>query len=197
MNGINNANRQDGVTKKAYHSIGELVAEAKNREKRAAIAPEKKEAPNITDKKKGLEFMAMRFNIAEKHLELAVTKKITQAEDNLLKVIELGTIGDITSKKEFFLDDLSEKLGYKTPMKIWKLVKSLETKKLITREKTKSKGREIIGLNPEFFDQVLIQKYHEMDKRKHLKLAVDNSKNDVDNFEGDVDNFQDLQTVRL
>ncbi len=146
------------------------------------------------EQKKGLEFMAFKMNIAEIHLELAVNKEITPAEDHLLKAIEIGTIGarnsrnQICSKAEFFIDDLSERLGYKTPMKIWALLKSSQNKNLIIREKTKSKGKEILGLNPKVFGQILIDSQHEIEKKRHLKMVVDNSQSDVDNFSSEQTN---------
>lgn len=152
-----------------FSNIGELLAEAK---RRTAAAPQEQK------KGKGLEFMALRLDVAEKHLELAVQKKITPAEDNLLKIIQMGTIGarnsrkHICSKTTFYISDLSDKLGYKTQMKIWALLKSLEKKGYIVREKTKSKGLELIGLNPKIFGgQILSDKQHEKEKKRHLTLV--------------------------
>jgi hypothetical protein len=127
-------------------------------------------------KKKGLEFMALRMNVALKHLELAVTKKITPSEDNLIKILELRTIGAFKSDTEFHISELSALLGYKEKAKIWRILKSLSDKKYIIRTKTHSKDIEILGLNPEIFDQILINKQHEKEKIKRLKIAVDNTK---------------------
>lgn len=153
-----------------FTNIGEVLAEAKRR-----CPGEPKEEQK---KGKGLEFMALRLDVAEKHLELAVQKKITPAEDNLLKIIQMGTIGarnsrkHICSRAEFHISDLSEKLGYKTQMKIWALLKSLEKKKYILREKTKSKGLELIGLNPSIFGgQILAERQYEKEKKRHLRLV--------------------------
>lgn len=125
--------------------------------------------------------MALRFNVIDKRRHLWITKAVTPSEYFLLEQIEIGTMGannsrsTIMSKTEFILEDLSLQLGYKSPMKIWKLLKDLHKKNLITREHTRFKGVEVIGLNPEVFGQVLINKHHELEKTRHLKL-VDNSK---------------------
>lgn len=141
----------------------------------------------LQKKGKGLDFMAYRIDVAKKHFELSVKRKVTPAEGNLLLFLELGTIGaqnsrsQITSKAEFYIEDLSKALGYKEKAKIWRLLKSLHTKGYIIREKTRSKNREILGLNPEVFTQILIDKYHEIDKKRHLRIAVDNTKPRMDN----------------
>lgn len=140
-----------------------------------------KAAEQEIKKGKGLEFMALRFNVIDKRRELQRQKKITPAESCLLQEIELGTCGARNKKKhmmsqaEFYLEDLSINLGYKKVNKIWSLLKSLEQKTFIIRKPTRSKGLELIGLNPEVFGQILIDKEHEKEKKRHLKL-VDNSK---------------------
>lgn len=152
-----------------FSSIGELLAEAKRRESEN----EKKESR----KGKGLDFMALRLDIAEKHLELCVQKKITPAEDNLLKVIQMASIGARNNRKHICsrtliqVSELSQKLGYKEKDKIWKLLKSLHTKGYIVREKTINKDVEVIGLNPKFFGQILVEKQHEKEKKRHLTLV--------------------------
>lgn len=136
----------------------------------------------IKQTKKGLEFMALKLDVANKHLELAVQKQITPAEDNLLKVIEMQTIGarnlknQISTKASLRISEISAKLGYKEKDKIWKLLKSLHSKGIITREKTTEKDIEIIGLDCKCFGQVLCDKQHQVEKIRHLTLAVDNSK---------------------
>ena len=145
-----------------------------------------KHQKNIEQKKrKGLEFMGLKLDIAEMHLQLAVKKLITPAEDNLLKIIEMGTIGarnsrsQICSKSEFYLEDLALILGI-LKNKVYVHLKSLEKKNYIVREKTRSKGREVLGLNPKVFGQILPDQQHERERRRHLKL-VDNNPNGVDN----------------
>ena len=139
-------------------------------------------------KKKGLEFMAIRFNVIDKRRQLQREKAITPAESCLLQEIELGTIGARNKKKnmgsqaEFYLEDLSNNLGYKSVNKIWTLLKSLEKKQLIIRKPTRSKGLELIGLNPAVFGQILIDKEHQKEKKRHLRL-VDNSEPVVDKVE--------------
>lgn len=120
--------------------------------------------------------------MARKLIELSITKKITPAERNLLDIIEICTAGaansrhEFCTKTEFLLDDLSNALGYKEKDKIWSLLKSLYNKKLITREKTRSKNIEKIGLNSEYFGQILINSLHHDEKKRTLKCIVDNSK---------------------
>ncbi len=175
---------QDSQEIKEFN-FAELCERAQKEAEKQKDIPEEK-------KRKGLEFMAMRFNVAEMHLELAIKKLITPAEDNLLKIVEMGTIGarnsrsQICTKAEFYISDLSEKLGYKEKDKIWKILKSLHTKGYITREKTRTKDREIIGLNPKFFGQILSDQQHERERRRHLRL-VDNSSSNGDNSQQDLD----------
>ncbi len=146
----------------------------------------------------GLEFMGMRFNIIDRRHELLVNKEITSSENFLLEKIELGTIGarnarsTICSKAEFNLDDLSRGLGYKEKDKIWKLLKSLHKKNLIIRESTRYRGLEVLGLNPVEFGQILIDSQHAVEKKKHLKLAVDNSQNTVDIVEEEPTNHTSI-----
>jgi hypothetical protein len=131
----------------------------------------------------GIEFMSRRMNVANTVFELAVTKKITPAERNLIDIIEMGTIGakndsrQFSTKAQFIIDDLSSALRYKEKDKIWKLLKSLDKKGVITREKTRFKNAEIIGLNPRMMGQILIDKLHDDEtKRMGLRVVVDNSK---------------------
>lgn len=128
-------------------------------------------------KKKGLEFMSTRFNVAFKRRELRTSKAVTPAEYYLLEEIEMGTYGaqnkkrTISTKAEFYLEDLSKHLGYKEMDKIWRLLKSLHKKNLITREPTRSKGVEVLGLNPAEFGQILIDSQHALEQKRHLKLV--------------------------
>lgn len=164
-----------------------------------------------TGKVGGLEFMSRRFNVVNQVFELAVTKKITPAERNLIDLIEIGTTGAMNEKRqfctkaEFYLEDLSSALRYKEKAKIWRLLKSLHTKGIITREKTRSKNKELIGLNPEMMGQILTNHLHEEERKRHLKLAVNNSVIDVDNFKNERTNREaatnescavNFQTVR-
>jgi DNA-binding MarR family transcriptional regulator len=146
------------------------------------------------DKKgKGLEFMAYKLSVARKHIELAVTKKVTPVESNLLRLLEIGTIGaqngrsHITDKAEFYISDLSKALGYKEKAKIWRVLKSLEKKGYIIREKTRHNDKEILGLNPLVFDQILIDKQHEIARKRHLTLVRNEPESDVDNLDSAVD----------
>lgn len=149
------------------YSYAQLVGEAEARSKQ------------VPQKKGGLEFMALRVQVYEKHLELAVTRKITPAEDNLLKLIELGTIGARNSRKQicskaiFRISDLSMKLGYKEKDKIWKIVKSLHSKGYLIRDKTANKNEEVLGLDPKVFGQVLATKQHDIERKRHLSLVPD------------------------
>ena len=136
----------------------------------------KKEFP-VRDVTKGLPFMSLQFNVLFKRRQLAINKEVTPSEYYLLEEIEIGTIGARNSKyqicsiAEFDLNSLSYNLGYKEKDKIWKLVKSLHKKGLIIRKKTNIKTKEILGLNPKVFGQVLIDSYHQVEKKRHLKLV--------------------------
>lgn len=159
---------------KQFDNPGELLKEAKKRRQKKQIKQE--------EKVKGLEFMSTRFNVVMKCRELKKTKFITPAEYFLLEEIQIGTNGGqnqkwtMSSTAEFFLEDLSNNLGYKSMNKIWTLVKSLHQKGLITREYTRSKGREILGLNSKVFGQILIDSQHLLEQQRQLKMVVDNSK---------------------
>ena len=174
--------------------FGELCERARLKAAEAEAAAAKEQEK----KGKGLDFMAYRMDVARKHLQLSVSRKVTPAEGNLLRFLEIGTIGadnsrrQITAKAEFFIQDLSDALGYKTKMKIWSLLKSLEKKGFIIREKTRSKDREILGLNPKVFTQILIDRHHERDKKRHLSIAVDNTKPAVDNPDPDQNTSQTM-----
>jgi hypothetical protein len=65
-------------------------------------------------------------------------------------------------------------------------LKSCHSKNFIIREQTKYRKIEILGLNPEVFGQILIDKYHERDIKNQLQLVVDNSRSDVDNSKSQV-----------
>ncbi len=132
------------------------------------------------EEKKGLEFMALRFNVVDTLRYLKRNKLVTPSESFLLDEIIYGTIGasggfgKIRTEAEFFIRDLSENLGYKEPDRIWSLLKSLQDKYLICRNKTRNPRTEVISLNPYFFGQILIDKSLG-DERKVLRLAVDNT----------------------
>lgn len=174
----------DRQAKKKF-TIDELIARAR------AMSPQQDQNTEVKkeEKRKGLEFMALRFNVVDKRRELMREKKITPAESCLLQEIELGTIGarnhkkKIGSQSEFYLEDLSSNLGYKSVNKIYALLKSLKKKGYITRNPTRSKGLELIGLNKEVFGQILIDKEHNKEMKRVLRLVhnsascVDKSKN--------------------
>lgn len=144
---------------------------------------QEKERGEQESKRKGLEFMAIRFNIIEKRRDLR--NELTPAENYLLDEIELATIGGrnekrtIASEAEIYLDDLAQLMRYKTKNKIWTLLKSLEKKGLIIRKPTRLTGKEIIGLNPDVFGQLLIDKHDAVERRKSMHTIrggrVDNS----------------------
>lgn len=151
--------------------------------------------------------MGAQLNVIDKRIELLVSKQITPTESLLLELIHLGTAAarngksTICSKAEFFIEDLSSDLGYKSVNKVWTLLKSLHKKNLITREPTRSKGRDIMGLNPEVFGQILIDTQHEVEKRRHLKLVpkADNPRPTppVDKSKLRGDNFPEQHTDRV
>jgi len=147
----------------------------------------------------GLEFMAVRMNVALKKRELAAKKLITPSEYYLIDEIELGTIAaankkkQICSKAPFDLDYLASQMGISLNH-LYNHLKSAYLKKFIVREQTQFKKLEILGLNPEVFGQILIDKYHEKEVKNQLHLAVDNSQNSVDNSKGQVQNLYQVST---
>jgi hypothetical protein len=141
-----------------------------------AKAEEFNKASQMEEKKKGLSFMGSQFTIIDKRHELLIAKIITPTESLLLEKIQLGTAGarngksTISSEAEFFLNDLADLLHIRIN-KIYVQLKSLHSKDLIIRKSTRSKGREILGLNPKKFGQILIDSQHEIEKRRHLRLV--------------------------
>lgn len=129
--------------------------------------------------------MAIRFNISDTHRWLKRNGLITFSESNLIDEIVLGTVGarnpksQIVSKMDFHLRQLSNDLGYKDLDKLWRILKSLNSKYLIIREKSDFEGSEILGLNPYFWGQILIDKSHQQEHSRHLKCIVNNSKKSV------------------
>lgn len=148
--------------------------------------------PDITkgNEQKGAEFMALRANVREKRRELR--KDLTPSQNYLLDDITEYTVNGWSSTKEFDLDQLATGLGYKTTDKIYLLLKQLHKKGLIIRKPTKYAKREILGLNPKVFGQVLINHQHETEKRKHLKLLPQLTKQESTTYEAGVN---DLQSV--
>lgn len=147
----------------------------------------------VNKKKEGLEFMAIRFNVVERRRKLRFFKQVTPGEYFLLEEIELATIGGqngkstIRSSGEFYIKDFATILGIGFN-KVYVQLKSLEAKNLIIRQKTRSKGLEIIGLNPAEFGQILIDSQHALETKKHLKMVVNNSPNIVNIPEDNVPN---------
>ena len=141
--------------------------------------------------------MIRMMNVAIKKRELAVKKLITPSEYYLLDEIELGTVAaankkkQICSKAAFDLDYLAGLLNIGLN-KLYVQIKSCHEKKFILREQTKYPKLEILGLNPEVFGQILIDKLHEKEIKKQIHLAVDNSQFDGDKSESQVPNQDQL-----
>jgi hypothetical protein len=133
-------------------------------------------------KGKGLDFMALRLDVARKHIQLMVKKKITPTESAFLHFLEIHTIGadnsrkQICSKAQIYLEDIASELEI-PKSRVYSILKSLDSKSYIIREKTRSKGLEVLGLNPDVFTQILTDRQHEEERRRNLRLAVDNTKN--------------------
>lgn len=131
------------------------------------------------EKGTGLEFLARRMNVSLKLREIRSGRLVKPLEYYMLQEIELGTVGAenpkkrICSKGAFYLEDLSKHLNILIN-KVYVTLRSLEKKELIIREKTRSKGLEILGLNPNFFGQVLIDTSHIRETKSHLKLVKNN-----------------------
>lgn len=121
-----------------------------------------------SDNNGGPEFMALRANVRRKRRE--IRRDLTPRQNYLLDDITEGTVDGWGSKSEFDLKDLAYGLGVRVN-KIYVLLKELHDQSLITREPTRYPGREILGLNPESFGQILINHQHEKEKKKHLRLV--------------------------
>lgn len=117
--------------------------------------------------------MAVRMNIIRKRRE--IRHELTPSQNYLLDDIMLGTINDWDSSNQFDLEELANGLGYKSTDKLYLMLKQLANKKIIIRKPTKYPGLEILGLNPEFFGQVLIDHQNALEKNRSLKIVVDNS----------------------
>ncbi len=134
----------------------------------------------------GLMFIALQFNIKDKRKQLRLEKKLSPTEYFLIEEIEAGTIGarnekrEVCSSGDFYLEDLAEAVGIRMD-KLYIALKSIQQKGFILRHPTRSKLKENIGLNPDVFGQLLINKMQDREKTKHLKL-VHNSPKHVDNF---------------
>lgn len=127
--------------------------------------------------KQGLKYMSAQLNIIDKMDDLEDEKIISSTERRLLNKILLATAagrnsrGQILTKAELYIEDLSVDLGYKKVNKIWTLLKGLKNKNLITKSRTRSKGKELIGLNPKFFGQILIDSLHADEQRRNLRIV--------------------------
>lgn len=122
--------------------------------------------------KKGPEFMALRFNVRQKRKELR--KDIAPLENYLLDDITEATVNAWKATHDFDINEIARTLGTSRG-RVYAMLSKLKELKIITDEKKYGRLHSI-GLNPEFFGQILIDHQHDLDKKKHLSLAVDNSK---------------------
>lgn len=131
--------------------------------------------------KKGPEFMSLRFNVRAKRRE--IRRNLTPLQNYLLDDITEGTVNEWDSKNEFDLKDLAAGLKV-TPNRVYEMVKDLEALKIIIRKPTRYRGREILGLNPELFGQVLTDHQNDLEKRRHLRVVPISSPPDPKPTEG-------------
>lgn len=141
--------------------------------------------------RKGLDYMGSRLEIVVKRHQLQKSRDITPTESMLLEKIQIGTVGaqnkrgEISSKNEFYLIHLAQYLQVKMN-KLYVMLKRLETKGLIVRHPTMSKGLEVLGLNPAAFGRILPERQHEDEQKRFLKLVVSNPEVGGDNFPPEV-----------
>jgi hypothetical protein len=119
-------------------------------------------------KTKGPEYMAMRWNILQKKKE--IRRDIQPLDNFLLDDLIEGTVNKWVSESEFDVEDLAA--GLKTGTnRVYASIKKMHAMGLITKRETRYKRRLILGLNPNFFGQILIDHQHQLEKKKHLRLV--------------------------
>lgn len=123
--------------------------------------------------------MAIRFNISDTHRWLKRNGLITFSESNLIDEIVLGTVGarnpknQMCSETDFNLKTLADNLGI-TTNHVYARLKTLNQKYLVLRKHSDYSGCEILGLNPYFWGQILIDKSHAVERARTLKCVVNN-----------------------
>lgn len=128
---------------------------------------------------KGLEFMAVRFSIIDTHRWLKRNGFITLSESDLIDEIILGTVGarnpknQMCSETDFNLKTLAEILGIGLN-KLYVKIKNLNQNYLILKRPSLYSGCEILGLNPYFWGQILIDKSHAVERSRVLKCVINN-----------------------
>ncbi len=129
----------------------------------------KKEA---TKQKKG--FMALRNNVYDLKLELWHILK--PLEMHLVDIIIDRTIKWKQEEAKISIQEFMEKTR-QDHTRIYRALKALEDRKVIVRRKHKHDL--VIGLNKEYFGDLLIKKHEEalLARKSRVKLVVDNSKN--------------------
>jgi hypothetical protein len=121
--------------------------------------------------------MSLRYNIRRKQKELR--HELPPSQYYLIEEIIDGTVGDWDSTNEFDLEHLAKQMGYKSTNKLYSMLKELDKKELIVRKSTRYPRREVLGLNPKLFGQVLTNHQTDLEKKRHLKIVVDNSQNEL------------------
>lgn len=169
--------------------LAELLerARARGRGSEASEQPQQQENEEKTsdEKQGGPEFMSLRYNVREQRRK--IRRDLKPLENYLLDDIAEGTINSWDSQNEFDLKILALGLGIKVN-RIYSMLKDLSERSIIVRKPTRYPGREILGLNPAFFGQILTNHQHELEKKRHLTLVWDNLSSDVDNFKVQVPN---------
>lgn len=113
------------------------------------------------NKKGGSEFMSLKWTVIR--VRQILRRDISPLQNYLLDDISLGTIYMWKSKNEFDIRDLATSLNVK-PNRVYELLKDLEEKKVIVREPTRYPKREVLGLNPEMFGQILTETQTQKEK---------------------------------
>lgn len=117
--------------------------------------------------------MALRNNVYDLKLEL--WRILKPLEYYLVDVIIDKTIKWREKEAKITIKELKERTG-QHHSEIYRALKGLETKRVIVRRKHNHDL--IIGLNEEFFGELLIKKHADalLERKKKIKIVVDNSK---------------------
>lgn len=149
-----------------YETVGDLLATAK----RIASEPPRSDHQKKKEKKG---HMALRNNVFD--LKLDLWHILKPLEYYLVDILIDKTIKWREREARITIEELKERTR-QHHSEIYRALKSLEDKKIITRRKYDH--RLIIGLNEDYFGGLLIKRHEDalQSRRKKIKVVVDNSK---------------------
>lgn len=145
-------------------------------EQRQAVVGVESDIAKKKNKRGG--YMALRNNVYDTKLELWHILK--PLEMFLVDIIIDKTIKWRQKEAKITIEDLVERTKQRSDY-IYIALKELESKGVIVRRKTKHDL--FIGLNEEFFGELLIKKHEDalQARKSKIKIVVDNSKNKTEN----------------